>query len=264
VAGPVLNKKGRPIRLATPLGQCHLVVDDNEDSAEFASVSPIPRTRYWLHTTLGEVLRGTRNIGQCLGLDQNLFDYLPFYIRKSEVSPAIAIGQLGVIEAAQMQNRGMQIVRMHRIFDRLESKVICGAVYHSAFDTATSEQHAETVAIVMPAILQSSRSAIDLYPRTPAELASDDHKGVLKHSTIFQIAQKRGNRLIGFLSKRTVPHDVSVTIPSTCKRRIPSRNSSATPDGKAVEDCAPFSSTICFSSTIHSLVRITAMFCQGQ
>ena len=46
------------------------------------------------------------------------------HIRQAEIAAAVTVGQLCVIEAEQMQNRGMQIVDVHGILDRLETKLV--------------------------------------------------------------------------------------------------------------------------------------------
>jgi hypothetical protein len=70
-AGPVLKKMGKQVRFETPARPVRLLRNKlgtyEQSLADVRTISPP-------------------------GLDQNVFDYLPFYIRESEVSAAIPIG----------------------------------------------------------------------------------------------------------------------------------------------------------------------------
>src|SRR5437867_2506334 len=52
-------------------------------------------------------------------------------VRQTEIASTIAVGQLRVIDAQQMQDRRVQIVDVDRLVDRLESKVVRRAVDHA-------------------------------------------------------------------------------------------------------------------------------------
>src|SRR5262245_44995024 len=111
-------------------------------------------------------------------LRQNLFDHLAVYIRQSKISTAVPVGETGVIEAQKMQNGGVQVVRVNRIFHGLEAEVVGCPVSDTPFYPAACEQHEEAVAVVVAAVLHVDQAA-DLDHRCSAELAADEYDGCL-------------------------------------------------------------------------------------
>ena len=75
------------------------------------------------------------------------------HVRQPEVAAAVLIGQLGVIDAHQVQDRGVQVVHVHRLLDRLEPEVVGRAVGDAALHAAAGEPHAEPERVVIAAAL---------------------------------------------------------------------------------------------------------------
>ena len=69
------------------------------------------------------------------------------YVGQAEVSTRVSIGQLLMVEAHEVQDRGVQIVNVDSVFDGGQSKLIGRAVAESAFDTAAG--HPDGVAVVV-------------------------------------------------------------------------------------------------------------------
>ena len=84
-------------------------------------------------------------------LNENISDDFTVYIGKSKVSAGVTVSQFGVIHPQAIQHRGVQVMNRHTIFNRLEAELIRSAVNESTFDSAPSENHCETVRIVIPA-----------------------------------------------------------------------------------------------------------------
>src|SRR5260221_1908152 len=69
-----------------------------------------------------------------VSLRDDVVDHGAGDIGQAEVPAAVAIGQLGVIDAEQVQNRRVQVVDVDRLIHRLESEVVGGAVDRPALD----------------------------------------------------------------------------------------------------------------------------------
>ena len=82
---------------------------------------------------------------------------LPADVRQAEVAAAVAIGELGVVDAEQVQHGRVQVVDVHRLLDRLEAEVVGRAVDRSALDAAAGQPHREAERIVVAAVLRSCR-----------------------------------------------------------------------------------------------------------
>src|SRR5207247_3642569 len=63
-----------------------------------------------------------------VSLSNNLIEDLSMHIRESERAALVAISQPLVVEAQQMQHRGVQIVHVHRLRDDVLAKFIRSAV----------------------------------------------------------------------------------------------------------------------------------------
>jgi hypothetical protein len=85
----------------------------------------------------------------CLASGENLFDDFAMDIRQAEISSGVAIRELFVIKAHQLQHRGVQVMDMNSIFNRLISEFVRTAVGHSAFDATARHPDAEAMMVVV-------------------------------------------------------------------------------------------------------------------
>ena len=74
------------------------------------------------------------------------------HVGEAEIPAGAPECQFLVIEAQQRQNRCMQVVHVHFVFDRLKSKLIGRAVHIATADAAACHPHGKTVVIVIAAI----------------------------------------------------------------------------------------------------------------
>src|SRR6266542_3597892 len=86
-------------------------------------------------------------------LGQDFSNNLAVHVGQPEVASAVAVGELCVIQAQQVQNRGVQIVDVNLVLHGLEAEIVGSAVGHASFDAAACQPHAETVGIVIATIL---------------------------------------------------------------------------------------------------------------
>ncbi len=88
-----------------------------------------------------------------------------------------------------MQNRGMQIVNVHFVFDGVVAVLVGGTISMTPLDPAAGHPHREPVGIVVTAI-------VALGCRCASELASPQHERVFQQSSRLQVGQKAGDRLV--------------------------------------------------------------------
>ena len=56
------------------------------------------------------------------------FDHVAVHVGQAEVAAGVAVGELLVVEAEQVQDRGVQVVDVDAVFDGLEAELVGGAV----------------------------------------------------------------------------------------------------------------------------------------
>jgi hypothetical protein len=127
--------------------------------------------------------------GTVLASTDNLPDHLAVHIRQPEVAPAIAIGQLRVIEAEQVQYGRMQIVHVRLVFDRLKAEIVRGAVGYPAFNAPAGQPDRKTVGIVIAAVLHIHTRA-GLHRGSAPEFAAEYYLRILKRPRAFKSSSR--------------------------------------------------------------------------
>ena len=102
-------------------------------------------------------------------------------------------GEALVVEAEQVQNRGMQVGDMAAVGDGVVAEVVGGAVGLAALDAAAGEPDAEAIGVVVAAVLA-------LGARGPAELATPDDERLVEQPALLQIGEQAGDRQVGLLA----------------------------------------------------------------
>ena len=80
-------------------------------------------------------------------LSKNCSHHFAVHIGEAEVASLETVGELGVFEAEEMQDRRVQIVNMHLVLDGMEAELIGLAVNHARLDAAAG--HPDGVAVRM-------------------------------------------------------------------------------------------------------------------
>ena len=86
-------------------------------------------------------------------LRHNRLHHFARNIRQPKITASMAVGELFMIETEQVQHGRMEVVDTRAIFDRLETKLIGGAVNGAALHPAARQPDAEAVVIVIAAEL---------------------------------------------------------------------------------------------------------------
>ncbi len=72
-------------------------------------------------------------------------------VGQAEVASGVTIGQLLVVEAHQVQNRGVKIMNVHALIHCSKAEVIASPVNGPAFYSAACQPHGEAMIVVIPA-----------------------------------------------------------------------------------------------------------------
>src|SRR5688500_11094281 len=102
-------------------------------------------------------------------------------VGQAEVAAGVAVGELLVVEAQQMEDRGMQVVDAGRVFLGLEAELVGRAIDGAATDAAAGQPDAEAVVVVVAAKLALAIAA-QLDRGRAAELAAPNDQRVLEHA----------------------------------------------------------------------------------
>ena len=92
-------------------------------------------------------------------LSKNPSMHLAVHVGQAEVAAAVAVGQPLVIQAHQVQDRGVQVVDVHAVLDGLHAELVGGAVDDAALDAAAGQPHREAQAVVVAALGPFGRTA---------------------------------------------------------------------------------------------------------
>src|SRR6266699_6494949 len=79
-------------------------------------------------------------------------NHLAMYVRQPEIAASVAVGELLVVEAHELQNCGVQVVNVNFVLDGLEAELVGGPVGLPAFDAAAGQPISETVVVVVSAV----------------------------------------------------------------------------------------------------------------
>lgn len=85
-------------------------------------------------------------------LGQNFADHISEDVGKPVVAAGVAIRQPFVVEAQQMQQRGVQVVDVDTTFFHLEPELVGHTVAHSRFDAAAREEGRKAFRLMLAAV----------------------------------------------------------------------------------------------------------------
>ena len=97
-------------------------------------------------------------------------------VGQAEVAAGVAVGEGLVVEAEEVEDRGVEVVDVDLVLDGLEAELVGGAVDVAALDAAAGQPHGEAVVVVVAAVhlalVRAGGGQLD--GRRPAELAAPD------------------------------------------------------------------------------------------
>ncbi len=118
------------------------------------------------------------------------------------------VGEAGVVEAEEVEDRGVQVVDVHAVLLGAEADGVGGAEEGAALDAAAGEPGGEAVGVVVAA-------GAALGHGHAAELAAPDDERALEQAAALQVGEQGGDGFVGFGAHGgVVRFDVVVGIPA--------------------------------------------------
>ena len=204
----------------------------------------------------------TEMVARSLPLCNQVVNDASMNVGQAEVAAGVAVGELLVVEAEQVQDRGVQVVDVDRVLDGLEAELVGRAVDVAALDAAAGQPHREAVVVVVAAVDLAGVGARvrQLDRRRAAELAAPDHQRVVEQAALLQVGEQRGDGLVALAGQLAVVDlDVVVVVPRLALRRArPARSArrarSAGGRSAICRACVPgpYMSRMCFGSRLTS------------
>ena len=90
---------------------------------------------------------------------------MPKYISQPEITARMAVGEFFMIDAQQVQKRGVDIVDMHLVTLGIEAVVIGGTKAEATFNSTAGQPHRKAMVVVVATVAV-------LGGRCPAKLAT--------------------------------------------------------------------------------------------
>src|SRR5262245_43502075 len=110
---------------------------------------------------------------------QYLLDHISEHVGEAEIAALVAIRQARMLQAEQVQDRGLQVVRVNRIFADVEAQLVRGAVCHAALEATAARENRKRERVVVAAQIGAVGSAAFAEWRS-SELAGPDDDGLIK------------------------------------------------------------------------------------
>ena len=155
---------------------------------ELARMSPEDRAAFRQEMGIGHFDRDAL-LRTLLGASGQMLYFT--HVGQAEVAAGVAVGELFVVEAQQVQDRGVQVVDVDLVFDGGEAEFVGGAVDVAALDAAAGQPHGEAVVVVVAAV-----EARQLGDRRAAELAAPDHQRAVEQAALLEVGEEGGDGLV--------------------------------------------------------------------
>ena len=121
-----------------------------------------------------------------------------------------------MIEPEQLENGGMQVMHVDRVFHRLEAELIGGAVDLPALDASAGQPDGESPVIVIASVdLAGIGARLRQFDgRRSSELAAADHERFFEQAESLEVAQQRADGSIALAGQSAViDFNVIVVVP---------------------------------------------------
>jgi hypothetical protein len=132
--------------------------------------------------------------GWRVALGEDAFYDFAVDVGEAEVAALGAEGELGVVEAEEVKDGGVEVVHVDGIFGDVEAEVVGGAVGEAFFDAAAGHPDGEGTVVVIAAVVGALRHG------GAAEFAAPDDESVFEKAALLEVGDERGAGFIGFLA----------------------------------------------------------------
>ena len=122
-------------------------------------------------------------LGPCVmiglgGVFVEVFDDVAVDVGEAEVAAGVAVGELFVIDAEQVEDGGVEVVDVHSIFNGVESDFVSGADDLSALDASAGHPHGEAGGVVVASVTFFGHGGA-------AKFSSPDDQCIVQKSSAF-------------------------------------------------------------------------------
>src|SRR5262249_12554213 len=123
-------------------------------------------------------------------------------------------GELFVVEAQEVEHRGVQIMDMHGFFHGLISEFVGGAVNVSRLYAAAGEPHGEAVRIMVAPGSFAVAAGGEFDDGGSTKLAAPDDQGFVEQAALLEVFEQRADRLVGSAGEAAVIRfEIGVAVP---------------------------------------------------
>ena len=124
----------------------------------------------------------------------------------------MVVDKLLPVETEEAEQGRLIVVRRDDILDRFVPEFVGCSVNHAGFEAAPREPVAETLTVVISTVLR--RVALILSDRESPDFTAPVNDNFVQHSSLLQVRDQRGRRLIGaFTDRRQSCAEVAVIVP---------------------------------------------------
>ena len=111
----------------------------------------------------------------------------PLHVGQPHVAAGVAVGQALVVEPEQVEDRGVQIMHVHRVLDGLVAELVGPAIGDPRPGAPSGQPEGESLVVVVAAVGV-------LAVRRAAELPAPDHQRLVQQPPRAQVRQQAGDR----------------------------------------------------------------------
>jgi hypothetical protein len=133
----------------------------------------------WMPLWLEKYASTAVNWPHCVDSSQHGFDDISMHVGQSEVAALETIRQPLVIDAQQVQQRGLEIVDMDAVLRDVDPQIVARAVLNPALHAAARHPDGKGIRMMVASPFGPIID-IALQKRCPSELATPDHQRVVQ------------------------------------------------------------------------------------
>ena len=119
-------------------------------------------------------------------------------VGEAEVAALVTVGQAGVFDAHQVENRRVEVVYMHAILDDIVTEVVGLAVGRALVDAGAGHQYREAARMVVAAVVGLRERALRV--GCAAEFAAPDDERIVEQAALLKVGKQAGRGLVGIFA----------------------------------------------------------------
>src|SRR5690348_15478226 len=148
------------------------------------------------------------------GSSEHLFHHVAANISEAEIASLEFVRQAKMINTQAMQDGGLQVVDVYRIFEDIIGIFISLAHAQAFLDPAASHPNGEAARVMIAAIVRGAELALAIHGA--AKFAGPYDECVIQHAALLEIEHQSGRGLIdAFALQRDVSRQVVVLVPAS-------------------------------------------------